>query len=488
MAFENAKLRISIHLDNGQVTDYYLTTKDRWIIGKDRNCNLVLDASGVSRKHCRLEFEEGQWIITDLMSSNGTVVNGVKLKASGEEKMGRLTVRSGDVLLVGTARIYLGGINDSEVTSILPAVPTMRANPPDTLEPIIRTASQIDDEGSIESIAPFKETQIHNSRDFTLQGRVENFPDTEAPEESLAIQNASALWDEGKQRVAFPFDWNGYRFIKRIGAGATGRVYLAESLDAEGLSLAVKVINPLISQNLTERKRFMREIEINRLLSHSTIVAFKECGEFSNTIYIVMEYCNAGNLSQFLLRGNRLNARRTIRLLDRLLVALGFAHSKGIVHRDLKPSNILLHKLPNGTFLPKIGDFGLAKNYTTAGHSSMTQNGSVGGTWSYMPREQLMNFRFVSPQSDVWSLGAIAFEAMTRQVPRPIAKGQSPVEVILNHSVTPIETISDDVPQPLAAFVNQCLSDDLAIRFRDATEMREALLEVAKNLAVSLER
>jgi hypothetical protein len=73
-------------------------------------------------------------------------------------------------------------------------------------------------------------------------------------------------------------------------------------------------------------------------------------------------------------------------------------------------------------------------------------------------------------------------------VPRPIAKGQSPVEVILNHSVRPIETISDDVPQPLAAFVNQCLSDDLAIRFRDATEMREALLEVAKNLAVSLER
>jgi len=55
MAFENAKLRISIHLDNGQVTDYYLTTKDRWIIGKDRNCNLVLDASGVSRKHCRLD-------------------------------------------------------------------------------------------------------------------------------------------------------------------------------------------------------------------------------------------------------------------------------------------------------------------------------------------------------------------------------------------------------------------------------------------------
>jgi serine/threonine protein kinase len=199
-----------------------------------------------------------------------------------------------------------------------------------------------------------------------------------------------------------------------------------------------------------------------------------------------MEYCNAGNLADLLMRNKRLNARRAIRLLDRLLAGLEAPHSSGIVHRDLKPSNILLHKFPDGTFQPKIGDFGLAKNFTTAGNSSMTMAGSIGGTWAYMSREQLLNFRFAAPQSDIWSLGAIAFEILTKQLPRPIPKGQSPVDVILNTKIQPIENVIPDIPLPLAAFVNRSLSDDLEVRFRDAIEMRKELNILASSLQIPL--
>jgi hypothetical protein len=486
MDSDNSSLRISIHLEDGQVTHRFITKTDRWIIGKDRTCDVVLETSGVSRKHCRLEFQQGCWVLTDLMSLNGTVVNGVCLKASDPNAMGQVIVRSGDLIRLGTAKIYLGGLDDNAMTSILPAVSITSASPPEIPNPTPLPVAEQKDEESIKSIAVFENTVVFSSPEFMQTGKMEIFPDMESSVGALGGEDGNSLLHEVKKEKSFPFEWHGFRFLKRIGVGATGRVYLAEPLHADQVPVAIKVINPVLSQNVMERKRCMREIEINRSLSHGMIVAFKECGDFANTVYIVMEYCNAGNLSQFLLRSNRLNARRTVRLLDRLLVALSFAHSQGIVHRDLKPSNILLHKLPNGTFLPKIGDFGLAKNFTTAGHSSMTMNGSVGGTWSYMPREQLLNFRFVSPQSDVWSLGAIAYEALTAQIPRPITKGQSPVEVILNTSVQPVESVAGDVPQPLAAFLNRCLSDDLEVRFRDAAAMREALAKVAEELRIPL--
>lgn len=486
MASENSSLRISIHLEDGKFNHLSITAAERWIIGKDRTCDVVLEASGVSRKHCRLEFQAGAWVLTDLMSRNGTVINGRQIKASDPNTLAQAAVRSGDIIGLGTAKIYLGGLEDSGATSILPAVTIANSRPGEACTPKPISVDEQEDKDSIKSIVAFGNTLAFSSPE-TFQARgIAAFPDVQPSVEPLVREEGSSLLNEVKKDQAFPFEWSGYRFLERIGAGATGRVYLAEPLKEAPVPVAIKVINPVLSQNVMERKRCMREIEINRSLSHNMIVGFKECGDFANTIYIVMEYCNSGNLSQFLLRGNRLNSRRTIRLLDRLLAALSFAHSQGIVHRDLKPSNILLHKLPNGTFLPKIGDFGLAKNFTTAGHSSMTMNGSVGGTWSYMPREQLLNFRFVSPQSDVWSLGAIAYEALTARVPRPISKGQSPVEVILHTSVQPVESVADDIPQPLATFLNRCLSDDLEVRFRDAATMREALAKVARELDIPL--
>ena len=86
------------------------------------------------------------------------------------------------------------------------------------------------------------------------------------------------------------------------------------------------------------------------------------------------------------------------------LKGLAHAHQHGFVHRDIKPANILLHQQQRG-WAAKMGDFGLAKQFERAGFSGMTLTGAFGGTYDYMPREQLTNFKNTLPVSDVWSLG-----------------------------------------------------------------------------------
>lgn len=484
----NSSINISVQLDDGREILREVSISERCIIGKDPTCDIVIEGSGVSRKHCRLEFSSGSWQLTDLMSRNGTVVNGVKLESSHANLPGRVALTPGDLILVGTAKIYLLATVDSGATSILPPVqsqPTIRNNN-FTNQKQVTKEGENDQENHVKPIALSELTLDYAPHILALQSEDAAFPDTEPTHDQPGNWDGISLLSERQNQNLFPFTWRGYRFLKRIGSGASGRVYLAEVDNQSNESVAIKVLHPLQTQNINDRKRFLREIEITKLLSHRSIIAFKECGDHYGTIYIVMEYCNAGNLAHLLMRNNRLNARRAIRLLDRLLTGLEAAHSSGIVHRDLKPSNILLHKFPDGTFQPKIGDFGLAKNFTTAGHSSMTMNGSIGGTWAYMSREQLLNFRFVSPQSDIWSLGAIAFEILTKQLPRPIPKGQSPVDIILNTCIAPIETVIPDIPLSLAAFVNRALSDDLEVRFRDAIHMREELTKVADDLQIPL--
>jgi hypothetical protein len=506
-------IRLSVQLEDGREIFHDLSEMMRCIVGKDPNCDIVVESAGVSRKHCRLERTSGGWQLTDLMSRNGTIVNGERITSTHSNKLGKVNLDVGDLILVGTAKIYLMSTTPVAPTSIIAGAAKkihdlLAQNDLDTkndglileeddedlvtlpdhlLGQMIAGSTDRDGNTNRESSNPSDLTIDFSSELGELVYNHEiPFPDTEIPQNQTVNLDGLSIVPNPKRTNSFPFEWRGYRFLSRIGSGASGRVYLAEAVNKPSEPVAIKVIQVTQKQNVSDRRRLLREIEITKLLSHHSLVEFREYGDHCGSIYIVMEYCNAGNLTQLFARNDRLNPRRTIRLLDRLLAGLAFAHKRGIVHRDLKPSNIILHKLTDGTFIPKIGDFGLAKNFMTAGLTSMTVDGSVGGTWAYMSREQLLNFRFASPQCDVWSLGAMTFEALTKQLPRPIPKDQSPIDVILNTPIGPIESVFPGVPDPLASFVNQALSDDLNIRFRDAGQMRKELAEVAKTLEVPL--
>jgi hypothetical protein len=497
-----------VQLEDGREIFHDLSQTKRCIIGKDPICDIVIDSPGVSRKHCRLEQMSECWQLTDLMSRNGTIVNGERITSNSSHQLGKVNLQIGDLILVGTAKIYLMD-NIVAPTSIIAEAAKkihdfLGETASGTNNDIVFPNEDNEDLLTLPQTLISKNLEQHtdlqhetaNPSDLTVDFShgIPNlaakhelpFPDNETPSNQTASLDGLSIGEKPKARVVFPFEWRGYRFLSRIGSGSSGRVYLAESVSRPGEPVAIKVIHVAQKQNISDRKRLLREIEITKLLSHRSLVEFKEYGDHCGSIYIVMEYCNAGNLTQLLARNDRLNSRRTLRLLDRLLAGLSFAHKSGIVHRDLKPSNIILHRLPDGTFIPKIGDFGLAKNFTTAGLTSMTMDGSVGGTWAYMSREQLLNFRFASPQCDIWSLGAMTFEALTKQLPRPISKDQSPIDVILNTPTRPIEAVFPEIPGPLALFVNRAISDDLNVRFRDAGQMRLELIKVAKILGVPL--
>jgi serine/threonine protein kinase len=288
------------------------------------------------------------------------------------------------------------------------------------------------------------------------------------------------------REIPIPEEFRNYRIGKRIGEGGMGEVFNAHDKSDTKKVFAIKVLKPQSDQTPQDRLRFLREMEIALKLQHVSIIRCTDCGEENNRLFIVMDYCNGGNLAELLARNGKLNIRRSLRLINRLLAGVDVAHKQGIVHRDLKPQNILLHRDPGGKYHPKISDFGLAKSYLQAGESGMTVNGSIGGSWAYMPKEQLTNFRFVQPQSDVWSLAVILYECLTLLLPRRIEKGADPIRTILESKIIPLDAVLPDVPVELARFMSVALAEEPEERFSNAGEMQAELIRLAKKIGVDL--
>jgi serine/threonine-protein kinase len=103
-----------------------------------------------------------------------------------------------------------------------------------------------------------------------------------------------------------------------------------------------------------------------------------------------------------------------------------------------------------------------------------------------MPKEQLTNFRFVSPQCDVWSMGAIFYECLTLKLPRVHQKGTDPIRTILHAELVPLNKVLPEATPELVAFSNKCLDNEPTNRFANAAEMRQNLKLVATKLGIDL--
>jgi serine/threonine protein kinase len=265
-----------------------------------------------------------------------------------------------------------------------------------------------------------------------------------------------------------------YTVLRLLGHGGMGAVYLA-SRSARATPVALKVMLPRAGVDPAAQEAFLREIEVTRALRHPNIVELFDFGRHDGRFYFALEYCPGGSAEAWRLReGGRLGLPATVRLAAEVLEGLAAAHAAGFVHRDLKPDNVLL-----GAFgTAKLGDFGLAKSFEQAGLSGMTATGVVGGTFNFMPREQLTSFRRMRPASDVWSMAATLYYLLTGEFPRDFDSHPDPLVVILRGGRVPIRERDASLPEDLAAILDRALDDQPDARYPTAREFADALLGV----------
>ena len=205
-----------------------------------------------------------------------------------------------------------------------------------------------------------------------------------------------------------------YRLIQKIGEGGFGIVWEAEQLEPVPRRVALKILK--LGQNCQEFvDRFENELRSLAIITHPHIATVFDAGKTSGgRPFISMELVEGKTIDQFCKEHN-LTVDEKLRLFVKVCRSIHHAHLKGIIHRDLKPSNILV-RLDEGTAIPKVIDFGIAKVAHSASERE-PKSPDVVGTPSYMSREQFCQPNSVDVRSDVYSLGAVLYKLMTDRAP-----------------------------------------------------------------------
>jgi eukaryotic-like serine/threonine-protein kinase len=264
-----------------------------------------------------------------------------------------------------------------------------------------------------------------------------------------------------------------YELGKELGCGGMGCVYLAKR-KSDGQSVAIKVMRPKVEVSDRAREGFKREIDVTRSLTHPNIVSLYDFSYSGNLFFFALELCEGGSLMDVMTKRRRkFSLKEALEVFLPALDGLAFAHEQKFVHRDLKPQNILLTAMENG--VAKISDFGLAKSFDKAGLSGFTKTGDAAGTLSFMPKEQLTNFKYVKPVSDVWSMAATLYFMLTGEVPRDIVTGQSAAEAVMRGDMVPIRQRDSSIPSGIANVIDQALAAKAKDRYQDGAELSEAL-------------
>ena len=259
-----------------------------------------------------------------------------------------------------------------------------------------------------------------------------------------------------------------FRLEREIGRGGMGVVYSAhdEQLERE---VAIKTLPPHLAADALVRARFLREARTAAALSHPNIVPIYSAAERDGVVYFVMGLVTGESLAERIARTGPLSPSDVLPLLRELCDALGFAHAHGIVHRDVKAENVLLDRI---TGRAMVTDFGIARVAETA---PLTATGAVLGTVQYMSPEQVSGDT-LDGRSDLYSLGVLAFFALTGRFPFERASASAIVVAHVNATPPTVRSFNPQVPSGLDTIVTRLLEKSPARRFENAFALRQALV------------
>ncbi len=476
------------------------------IVGRGPDCNLVLPDDKahetVSRHHCLFDINPPDIRVRDLGSLNGTFVNGYRI---GRREDGQAPDEG------GAAVFPEYDLRDGDEVSIGETVFTVRAE-------AIRQCATCGEELSAagtpeESICPVCDKEEEKTRVIdtppvlgskceacgralsgpaSLAGSAD-FLCSECRKDVIAI--IKALLAGAGKGIPELKPLRALKVIKSLGRGSAGAAFLAQEKKS-GRYLALKILLPEVAVNERAQRMFLREVENSKVLRHPNVVQLYEHGSYKGVFFYTMEYCDRGCVAKLKeKRGGRLGLREATEVILQGLAGLDYIHqaeiptvqladgttgtSKGLVHRDLKPANIFLAG-EGEKLVAKIADVGVAKAFDTAGLSGQTRTGSVGGTPVFMPRQQVINFKYAKPDVDVWAMAATYYNLLTGYYPRDFSADKDVWLTVLQTQPLPVAQRGVPVPPKLAEVLDLALVDDPEITFKSAGDLRKAIITALK--------
>ncbi|MFZ1993531.1 MAG: serine/threonine-protein kinase [Solirubrobacteraceae bacterium] len=266
-----------------------------------------------------------------------------------------------------------------------------------------------------------------------------------------------------------------FDLLEVIGRGGAAVVYLALQRDLQR-HVALKELAPFHLADTSFGERFVEESRLAGSMNHANIVTVHEYFEDGAVPYIAMEYLPHGSLRQYI---GRLSTAQIAGVLEGVLAGLSHGEAHQIVHRDLKPENLLVAL--DGRV--KIADFGVARAYSKAAtRAVVTVAGTTIGTPAYMSPEQALGSD-LTPATDLYSLGVVAWELLTGQV--PFDETDTPVAVLYRHVHEPVpsvRSVAPDVDEDVAQWLEKMLAKRPEDRFQSADEAWVALEDVVLEL------
>lgn len=264
-----------------------------------------------------------------------------------------------------------------------------------------------------------------------------------------------------------------YDVVRKLGAGGMSAVYQVVDRALNNDLIALKLFEPRLTGDEVLLERFRNEVLITRKLTHPNIVRTYDFGEAQGRYYFMtMEHVHGVTLEKLIHAQSTgsLSVLEGFKILSEVLKGMAYAHSMGVIHRDLKPANVLISE----TGEVKITDFGLARTLEIT--NRFTQAGECVGTPYYMAPEQIQE-KGIDVRSDLYSVGIMAYELITGQVPFSDKSWFNLASKIVKEPLPPIFVKKGKVPVWLQEFIDKATAKNKEDRFSSADEMREVLEE-----------
>src|SRR5439155_1140564 len=260
-----------------------------------------------------------------------------------------------------------------------------------------------------------------------------------------------------------------YSIERELGRGGMGIVLLARDV-ALDRPVAIKLLPPHLATRPDERERFLEEARTAAGLAHPNIVPIHLVEARGELVLFVMGFVDGETLRDRVERAGPLSPRLALKLLQEVAWALGYAHQRGVIHRDVKPDNIMIERATDRAL---VTDFGIALGRREA----ESAGGPIVGTARYMSPEQACG-EPVDARSDLYSLGATFFYALTGRAPFEGTNLPAILTKQVYETAPLVQALRPEVPAKLAAVVDRLLRKAPAERFQTADDLARVVGEV----------